>query len=106
MSYTKILSALLLAASLAACSTSGPAIPPSGVGSSSQMPQSPNSLPPGDVTAAPMAADTGIVGRTQVGSGRTQMTSGRRAVRRSARRTQRRVARRPARVAAPASTAR
>ena len=88
----KALSALLLAASLAACGSSGN--PPATIdtNASSQMPQPANSLPPGDSTLAPTAPGTGVVGRTRVGRStryatRHTVRRHRRAVHHRARRT-------------------
>lgn len=99
------LAVLLLAASLAACSSTGST--PTDQGSAS-MPQQANSLPPGDAVNAPMAQPTGEVGRTRVS--RTRYASSRRArmmrhsVRHSRRMVHHRRAHHTVRRATPAST--
>ncbi len=61
------LSALLLAASLAACSQTSDAPPVSAnSNASSQAPQPANSLPEGSAVNAPITSQTGVVGETQV----------------------------------------
>lgn len=67
-------SALLLAASLAACAQgrTPPGTPDVSTGGGSQsMPQPPNSLPPGDAVAAPIEGNVGNVGTTRVGPSTT-----------------------------------
>lgn len=67
MSRFNVLSALLLAASLAACAQTSD-MPPVSANSnaSSQAPQPANSLPEGSAVNAPLSGQTGVVGETQV----------------------------------------
>ena len=91
------LSALLLAASLAACSQTSDAPPVSGnSNASSQAPQPANSLPQGSAVNAPLTNPSGVVGETQVAPTPS--------VRRPARRPRRPVHPRP-RAAAPVAPA-
>lgn len=89
------LAAVLLAASLAACSQTSMAPPMSGnSNASSQAPQPSNSLPEGSAVNAPLTNSTGVVGETQVAPTPS--------IRRPARRVRRPVHRRP-RMARPAT---
>jgi len=68
------LSAMLLAASLAACAQgrTPPGTPDiSTSGGTESMPQPANSLPPGDAVAAPIESNVGNIGTTRVGPGTT-----------------------------------
>ena len=95
MSRFKIMPALLLAASLAACAQTSDAPPVSAnSNASSQAPQPANSLPEGSAVNAPLTGQTGVVSETQVAPTRT-------AARRPARRARRPIARVRQRQAAP-----
>lgn len=85
MSRLNTLSAMLLAASLAACAQGTPPanapLTSTNSNSSSQMPQPPNSLPDGAAVNAPIASQTGVVGDTEVAPPARRVTA-RRPVRR------------------------
>lgn len=67
MSRFNALSALLLAASLAACAQTSDAPPVSAnSNAASQAPQPANSLPEGAAVNAPITSQTGVVGEAQV----------------------------------------
>ena len=100
MSRFNALSALLLAASLAACAQTSDAPPVSAnSNASSQAPQPPNSLPDGSAVNAPLTSQTGTVGETQVAPAPTRASA-----RRSTRRHRRPAAHRRAPAAAPVGT--
>ena len=103
MSPFKLIPALLIAATLAACAQGSSGLSSTNPNSGSQMPQPANSLPPGDSVNAPIAGQTGVVGQAAVGSSTEMGEPTRTTVRRSTRRTRRSVrrARARARTTAP-----